>query len=115
MNYKHIKFETHDSVALIKLNRPEKLNAFTLNMMEELCDAFDVIDNDDKIRATLITGSGRAFCAGADLSGGENTFVDKFDTSEEYPQDHNKDAGGILTLRMYKSLKPIITAVMVLL
>ena len=63
MNYKHIKFETHDSVALIKLNRPEKLNAFTLTMMEELCDAFDVIDNDDKIRATLITGSGRAFCA----------------------------------------------------
>ena len=110
MNYKHIKFETQDSVALIKLNRPEKLNAFTLTMMEELCDAFDVIDNDDKIRATLITGSGRAFCAGADLSGGENTFVDKFDTSEEYPQDYNKDAGGILTLRMYKSLKPIITA-----
>ena len=110
MNYKHIKFETQDSVALIKLNRPEKLNAFTLTMMEELCDAFDVIDNDDKIRATLITGSGRAFCAGADLSEGENTFVDKFDTSEEYPQDYNKDAGGILTLRMYRSLKPIITA-----
>ena len=84
MNYKHIKFETQDSVALIKLNRPEKLNAFTLTMMEELCDAFDVIDNDDKIRATLITGSGRAFCAGADLSGGENTFVKEFDTSEEY-------------------------------
>ena len=72
-------------------------------MMEELCDAFDVIDNDDKIRATLITGSGRAFCAGADLSGGENTFVKEFDTPEEYPQDYNKDAGGILTLRMYKS------------
>ena len=79
-------------------------------MMQELCDAFDTIDEDDKIRATLITGSGRAFCAGADLSRGENTFVDRFDTSREYPQDYNKDAGGILTLRMYKSLKPIITA-----
>ena len=79
-------------------------------MMQELCDAFDTIDEDDKIRATLITGSGRAFCAGADLSRGENTFVDRFDTSKEYPQDYNKDAGGILTLRMYKSLKPIITA-----
>ena len=110
MKYKHITFEIHDSVALIKLNRPEKLNAFTLTMMQELCDAFDTIDEDDKIRATLITGSGRAFCAGADLSRGENTFVDRFDTSKEYPQDYNKDAGGILTLRMYKSLKPIITA-----
>ena len=110
MKYKHITFEIHDSVALIKLNRPEKLNAFTLTMMQELCDAFDTIDEDDKIRATLITGSGRAFCAGADLSRGENTFVNRFDTSKEYPQDYNKDAGGILTLRMYKSLKPIITA-----
>ena len=79
-------------------------------MMQELCDAFDTIDEDDKIRATLITGSGRAFCAGADLSRGENTFFERFDTSKEYPQDYNKDAGGILTLRMYKSLKPIITA-----
>ena len=104
MNYKHITFETHDSVALIKLNRPEKLNAFTLTMMEELCDAFDVIDGNDKIGATLITGSGRAFCAGADLSGGENTFVNRFDTSKEHPQDYNKDAGGILTLRMYSCL-----------
>ena len=78
--------------------------------MHELCSAFDQVDADDQVKAALITGAGRAFCAGADLSSGEDTFVDKFDTQASHPEDYNKDAGGILTLRMFRSLKPIVTA-----
>ena len=110
MDFKHISYERVDNIALITLNRPEKLNAFTLRMMHELCSAFDHIDADDQVKAALITGAGRAFCAGADLSSGEDTFVDKFDTQDSHPEDYNKDAGGILTLRMFRSLKPIVTA-----
>ena len=110
MNFKHISYERVENIALITLNRPEKLNAFTLRMMHELCSAFDQVDADDQVKAALITGAGRAFCAGADLSSGEDTFVDKFDTQDSHPEDYNKDAGGILTLRMFRSLKPIITA-----
>ena len=110
MDFKHILYERVENIALITLNRPEKLNAFTLRMMRELCSAFDQVDADDQVKAALITGAGRAFCAGADLSSGEDTFVDKFDTQDSHPEDYNKDAGGILTLRMFRSLKPIVTA-----
>ncbi len=110
MNFKHITYKAFGGVGLITLNRPEKLNAFTITMMQELCDALDHTDHDDQIKVVLITGAGRAFCAGADLSGGEDTFVDRFDTSGGHPQDINRDSGGILTLRMFKSLKPIVTA-----
>ena len=110
MEFKHISYERVENIALITLNRPEKLNAFTLRMMHELCSAFDHVDADDQVKAVLITGAGRAFCAGADLSSGEDTFVDKFDTQDSHPEDYNKDAGGILTLRMFRSLKPIVTA-----
>lgn len=110
MDFKHISYERVENIALITLNRPEKLNAFTLRMMHELCSAFDHVDADDQVKAVLITGAGRAFCAGADLSSGEDTFVDKFDTQDSHPEDYNKDAGGILTLRMFRSLKPIVTA-----
>ena len=110
MDFKHISYERVDNIALITLNRPEKLNAFTLRMMHELCSAFDKVDADDQVKVALITGAGRAFCAGADLSSGEDTFVDKFDTQDSHPEDYNKDAGGILTLRMFRSLKPIVTA-----
>ena len=110
MDFKHISYERVENIALITLNRPEKLNAFTLRMMYELCSAFDQVDADDQVKAALITGAGRAFCAGADLSSGEDTFVEKFDTQDSHPEDYNKDAGGILTLRMFRSLKPIVTA-----
>ena len=110
MDFKHISYERVENIALITLNRPEKLNSFTLRMMHELCGAFDQVDSDDQVKVALITGAGRAFCAGADLSSGEDTFVDKFDTQDSHPEDYNKDAGGILTLRMFRSLKPIVTA-----
>ena len=88
MDFKHISYERVENIALITLNRPEKLNAFTLRMMHELCSAFDQVDADDQVKAALITGAGRAFCAGADLSSGEDTFVDKFDTQDSHPDEN---------------------------
>ncbi len=74
MAYEQILYEVADQVLTITMNRPDKLNAFTGTMQDELIDAFDRADKDDNIRAIIVTGAGRAFCAGADLSSGGNTF-----------------------------------------
>ncbi len=74
MAYEQIIYEVADNIATITLNRPEKLNAFTGIMMNEMLDAFDKADADDNVRAVIVTGAGRAFCAGADLSAGPRTF-----------------------------------------
>ena len=74
MDYTEIAYEVEDQVATITLDRPDRLNAFTVTMMRELVDAFDQVDADDDVRAVIVTGRGRAFCAGADLGGGGDTF-----------------------------------------
>ena len=74
MNYEQIKYEAKDGILTVTLNRPDKLNAFTGKMLSELLDAMDRADRDDDVRAVVFTGAGRGFCAGADLSGGANTF-----------------------------------------
>ena len=74
MAYEQILYEVADQILTITLNRPEKLNAFTGTMMNEMIDAFDRADKDDDVRAIIVTGAGRAFCAGADLSSGGDTF-----------------------------------------
>ena len=74
MAYQTILYDVADNILTITLNRPEKLNAFTREMMNEMIDAFDKADADDNIRAIIVTGSGRGFCAGADLSAGGATF-----------------------------------------
>ena len=79
MDYKNILLEQRDNIAVLSLNRPNKLNAFTFSMMEEMIDALDALDADDNIHALIITGKGRAFCAGADLSSGQETFNPSFD------------------------------------
>ena len=79
-------------------------------MMEELICAFDLIEEDDTFNAVIISGIGRGFCAGADLSSGKNTFNPSFDNFAVQEDDFRRDSGGILTLRMYKFLKPIIFA-----
>jgi len=74
MAYETIKYEVAEQILTITLNRPDKLNAFNGQMQKELIDAFDAADKDDNIRAIIITGAGRGFCAGADLSSGAETF-----------------------------------------
>ena len=110
MNFETIIFTEKNSLALITLNRPERLNAFNQLMLSEMLEAFDYIDKKDSIRAVILAGAGRAFCAGADLSAGEKTFDTEFDNSKKYTEDFRRDSGGILTLRMYRCLKPIVVA-----
>jgi len=94
-----------DGIMTITLNRPDKLNALTTDMRIAWCAAFDRADADDAVRAVIVTGAGRAFCAGADLSGGTGGFIDKT-ASGPY-----RDGGGVLALRIFESKKPVIGAI----
>ena len=109
-DFKTILFKESEGIGLITLSRPHRLNAFNQQMLKDLLDAFDYIDKNDQVRAVIITGEGKAFCAGADLSAGKDTFNSEFDNSSDYDQSFNRDSGGILALRMYKCLKPILIA-----
>lgn len=99
-----------DSIAILKLNRPESLNAFNMQMLEDMLSAIDYVNNNDNIKSMVITGTGKAFCAGADLSSGEKTFDKSFDTKSKFESNFRRDAGGILSLKIYNSLKPVISA-----
>ncbi len=99
-----------DTVAILKLNRPDKLNAFNMQMFEDILNAIDFVNTNDNLSSLVLTGSGKAFCAGADLSMGEKTFDKNFDTRADFKSDYRRDAGGILTLKIYNSLKPVIAA-----
>lgn len=109
MSYNTIRYDVEDGILTLTLHRPEKLNAFTGEMMEEMIDAFDRADADDDVRAIIVTGEGRAFCAGADLSSGGNTF--DYDDRDDRGSGMSRDGGGILTLRIYELKKPIIAAI----
>lgn len=112
-DFTQILFGVADGVATITLNRPEKMNAFTVRMMEEMCTAFDIVDADDAVRAVIVTGSGeRAFCAGADLTpeGGGEVFASK-EVLGSLSDERVRDSGGRLTLRIFQCKKPVIAAV----
>jgi len=110
VDFQNILLEQRENIAVLFLNRPHKLNAFTFSMMEEIISALDSLEADDSVHAVIITGKGRAFCAGADLSSGQETFNPSFDDFAVQENDFRRDSGGILTLRMYKFLKPIVVA-----
>jgi enoyl-CoA hydratase/carnithine racemase len=101
-----ILYEVADNIATITFNRPEKLNAFTRDMAVALAELIDRTDADDDVRAVIITGAGRAFCAGADLSAGDSSFANGAPETSEVPRDF----GGLISLRFFASLKPIIVA-----
>ncbi len=110
MEYTEITYDVADRIATVTLNRPDHLNAFTNQMMREVIDAFDRIDADDEVRAVIVTGAGRGFCAGADLSGGGDTFSgggSDVQTSVGVP----RDGGGLVALRIFGCTKPVIAAI----
>lgn len=113
-SFETLLYAVEDGIATITLNRPEKLNAFNTQMMKDLIAAFDETDGDDDVRAVIVTGSGRAFCAGADLSAGAQTFdYDNRSAEDRDARTHEgvqRDGGGLLTLRIFDSLKPVISA-----
>jgi enoyl-CoA hydratase/carnithine racemase len=134
MDYEQIAYEVDGRVATLTLDRPDRLNAFTVQMQQELVDAFGRADADDQVRVVVVTGRGRAFCAGADLSGGARSF-DHGDPAAASPAPaapgtaasgadgrgrlaprrlaphHHRDEGGLVTLRIYEMTKPVIAAI----
>lgn len=124
MTYQTIIVEIADGIQQITLNRPDRLNAFNAAMMHELIDAFDEADANDDVRAVIMTGAGRAYCAGADLGEGGATFdyakrPDRLeqgspiraDGSIDYSHPGVRDGGGRLTLRIFNCKKPVIGAI----
>lgn len=110
MDYSQIIYEVSDHIATLTLNRPDNLNAFTTTMGAEVLHAFDRIDADDDVRAVIVTGAGRGFCAGADLAGGADTF--NYDSGEpKADAGVPRDGGGVLTLRIFDCTKPVIGAI----
>ncbi len=115
--FTEIIYDVADRIATITLNRPDKLNAFTGTMMREIISAMDLVDADDGVRAVVFTGSGRGYCAGADLASGGDTF-DGGSRSGAVPDlgpgaadERIRDGGGRVTLRLFESRKPLIAAI----
>jgi len=118
MPYETIHYGVEDGIATLTLAQPARLNAFNDLMMAEMIDVFDRIDADDDVRAVIVTGEGRAFCAGADLSAGPDGFLTETDAhvrsaddSIDYTHESARDGGGRLTLRIFRCLKPVIAAI----
>jgi enoyl-CoA hydratase/carnithine racemase len=110
MEFEDLTVDISDGIATITLNRPDSLNAFRARTMHELIGAFDLTDADDDVRAVIVTGAGRAFCAGADLSAGGDTFA-KGGSDIQTSQGVPRDGGGLVALRIFESLKPVIGAI----
>jgi enoyl-CoA hydratase/carnithine racemase len=111
-NFETIQLRREGAHLIITLHRPDRMNAFTPQMKDDLIAAFDLADMDDAVRSVIITGSGRAFCAGADLGAGAETF-DYAKRADRQTDDAalRRDNGGLLTLRIFKSKKPVIGAI----
>jgi enoyl-CoA hydratase/carnithine racemase len=107
MEFQDILYEVSDGIATITLNRPDKLNAFTGRMMHEIISALDITDADDDVKVVIFTGAGRAYCAGADLSSGGETFA-KGGSDVQTKQGVPRDGGGLVSLRIFNSQKPVI-------
>jgi enoyl-CoA hydratase/carnithine racemase len=111
MDFETIRYDVSEGVLTITLNRPDRLNAFNEEMRADLVAAIDAADADDDVRAVIFTGEGRAYCAGADLGEGGDTF-DRFQSENPTLADGTlRDGGGIVTTRLFESRKPLIAAI----
>ena len=115
MSYQTITTEISDGIMTLTLNRPDRLNAFTHVMMDDILAALDTADADDAVRAIIVTGAGRGFCAGVDLDDPNAFTAARVDPTSKDPavwaNPDNRDMGGILALRLFNCLKPVIAAV----
>jgi enoyl-CoA hydratase/carnithine racemase len=111
MSFDTIRTDIADGVLTITLDRPDRLNAFTHVMRDELIEAFDVADSEDDVRVVIVTGAGRAFCAGADLEGGGSTFDVATRSFHSFDDGTPRDGGGEVSLRIYECTKPVIAAI----
>lgn len=124
MSYETIRYEVADGIATVTLNRPEVFNAMNMQMTNELIAVFDESDRDDAVRVVIVTGEGKAFCGGADLTKGADIFdkdksgavktgesIYRPDGTIDYGQEAARDGGGKLALRIFASLKPVIGAI----
>ena len=103
--------EVSEGILTITLDRPDRLNAFTTEMQADLIAAFDQADEDRSVRCVVVTGRGRGFCAGADLGGGGETFDARAQNGGAEPNRPRRDGGGMVTLRIFQSTKPVIAAI----
>ena len=110
MSFTEIRYEVADGVATVTLDRPHALNALTTTMLRELTEAIEQADADDVVRVVIVTGAGRAFCAGADLSAGGQTF-DGAARGRPATAEEHRDGGGTFTLQVFNSRKPVIAAI----
>src|SRR5438876_3626648 len=109
-DFEHIRYAAGDGIATLTLCRPERLNAVNAAMLGEIVAALDAADRDDEVRVMIVTGAGRAFCAGADLGEGGRTFDGIARGHESTPEQH-EDGGGVVTLRIFEMSKPVIAAI----
>ena len=107
MNYETLRVELESGILTVHLHRPDRLNALDTTMWREILHLLDRVDSDDAVRVVIFTGSGRGFCAGADLGGGGGTF----DHSDAEPAEEHRDGGGVIALRLSESRKPVIAAI----
>ncbi|MEE9517839.1 MAG: enoyl-CoA hydratase-related protein, partial [Candidatus Adiutricales bacterium] len=107
MEFNTIIYEVEDRIATVTLNRPDRLNAWNVEMMSELIEAFGLADTDDDVRVIIVTGAGRGFCAGADLSGGPSFTGRKVEAPTGVP----RDKAGQFTLTVFENTKPVIAAI----
>jgi enoyl-CoA hydratase/carnithine racemase len=110
MDFEHVRYTVEDGIATLTLHRPERLNAVNTSMLREIVAALDAADGDDVVRALIVTGAGRAFCAGADLGAGGRTF-DAVARGRASSVDDHEDGGGIVALRLFDMSKPVIGAI----